>query len=64
LNENITACAVPFWPDPSQGPAAFLCGAQADVLPQALLEKKVGPQLLARVRELERNLGITELRPL
>lgn len=63
-NENINACAVPFWPDPSQGPAAFLCGAQADILPQALLEKKVGPRLLARVRELERSLGITELRPL
>jgi hypothetical protein len=29
-----------------------------------LLEKKVGPQLLTRVRELERSLGISELRPL
>ena len=63
-NENINACAVPFWPDPAQGPAAFLCGAQADILPRALLEKKVGPLLLARVRELERSLGISELRPL
>lgn len=63
-NENINACAVPFWPDPSQGPAAFLCGAHQDILPRALLEKQVGPLLLARVRELERSLGITELRPL
>jgi DNA-binding IclR family transcriptional regulator len=63
-NENINACAVPFWPDPSQGPAAFLCGAHEDILPRALLEKKVGPLLLARVRELERSLGISELRPL
>jgi DNA-binding IclR family transcriptional regulator len=63
-NENINACAVPFWPDPSQGPAAFLCGAHQDILPRALLTKKVGPLLLSRVRELERSLGITELRPL
>lgn len=63
-NENINACAVPFWPDPSQGPAAFLCGAHEDILPRPLLEKKVGPLLLSRVRELERSLGISELRPL
>jgi DNA-binding IclR family transcriptional regulator len=63
-NENINACAVPFWPDPSQGPAAFLCGAHEDILPRALLQKKVGPLLLSRVRELERSLGISELRPL
>jgi len=63
-NENINACAVPFWPDPSQEAAAFLCGAHSDVLPQSLLEEKVGPLLLGRVRELERSLGISELRPL
>jgi len=63
-NENINACAVPFWPDPSQEPAAFLCGAHEDVLPQSLLEEKFGPLLLGRVRELERSLGISELRPL
>lgn len=63
-NENINACAVPFWPDPSQGPAAFLCGAHEDLLPRGLLEKKVAPRLLARVRELERNLGLDSLRPL
>lgn len=63
-NEHINACAVPFWPDPSQGPAAFLCGAHEDILPRDLLEKKVAPLLLARVRELERNLGLDSLRPL
>lgn len=63
-NENINACAVPFWPEPSQGPAAFLCGAHQDILPRDLLEKKVGPLLLARVRELERNLGLSALRPI
>jgi DNA-binding IclR family transcriptional regulator len=63
-NEHINACAVPFWPDPSQGPAAFLCGAHEDTLPRNLLEKKVAPLLLARVRELERNLGLDTLRPL
>lgn len=63
-NENINACAVPFWPDPSQEPAAFLCGAHQDVLPELTLRKKVGPLLLARVRELERRLGISELRPI
>jgi DNA-binding IclR family transcriptional regulator len=63
-NENINACAVPFWPDASQGPAAFLCGAHQDILPRALVAQKVGPLLLARVRELERSLGISELRPL
>lgn len=63
-NENINACAVPFWADPSEGPAAFLCGAHEDILPRPLLEKTVGPQLLTRVRELERNLGISSLRPL
>lgn len=63
-NENINACAVPFWPEPSQGPAAFLCGAHEDILPREALEKKVAPRLLARVRELERNLGYDSLRPL
>ena len=63
-NENVNACAVPFWPDPSQEPAAFLCGAHEDVLPEAQLNSTVGPLLLARVRELERKLGISELRPL
>jgi DNA-binding IclR family transcriptional regulator len=63
-NENINACAVPFWPDPSQEPAAFLCGAHQDVLPESRLNDEVGPQLLARVRELERSVGISELRPL
>jgi len=55
---------VPFWPDSSQEPAAFLCGAHADVLPQQMLESTIGPLLLARVRELERSLGLSELRPL
>jgi len=63
-NENINACAVPFWPDPSQEPAAFLCGAHTDVMPESKLNETVGPLLLARVRELERTLGIAELRPL
>ena len=63
-NENINACAVPFWPDSSQEPAAFLCGAHEDVLPESRLDQSVGPLLLARVRELERKLGISELRPL
>lgn len=63
-NPNINACAVPFWPDSSQEPAAFLCGAHADVLPRQTLESTTGPRLLARVRELERRLGISELRPL
>ena len=63
-NEKINACAVPFWPDPSQEPAAFLCGAHEDALPNARLDKTVGPLLLSRVRELERRLGISELRPI
>jgi DNA-binding IclR family transcriptional regulator len=63
-NENINACAVPFWPDPSQEPVAFLCGAHEDILPKEMLEGKVGPLLLASVRELERSLGLTALRPL
>jgi DNA-binding IclR family transcriptional regulator len=63
-NENINACSVPFWPDSSQEPAAFLCGAHADELPQETLETVTGPLLLARVRELERKLGLSELRPL
>ena len=63
-NESINACAVPFWPDSSQEPAAFLCGAQADVLSESLLNEEVGPLLLMAVRELERSLGITGLRPL
>jgi DNA-binding IclR family transcriptional regulator len=63
-NENVNACAVPFWPDPSQEPAAFFCGAHQDVLPESSLNDEVGPLLLARVRELERILGISELRPL
>jgi DNA-binding IclR family transcriptional regulator len=63
-NENVNACAVPFWPDSSQEPAAFLCGAHEDVLPETQLNSTVGPLLLTRVRELERKLGISELRPL
>jgi DNA-binding IclR family transcriptional regulator len=63
-NENINACAVPFWPDSPQDPAAFLCGAHADVLPPDALEQTVGPRLLARVRELERTMGIGAFRPL
>lgn len=63
-NPDINACAVPFWPDSSQEPAAFLCGARAEVLSEKNLETTTGPLLLARVRELERNLGLSELRPL
>ena len=63
-NPDINACAVPFWPDSSQEPAAFLCGAHEDVLPRETLETVTGPMLLARVRELERKLGLSELRPL
>lgn len=63
-NPDINACAVPFWPDPSQEPAAFLCGARRDVLPRETLESVTGPLLLARVRDLERKLGLSELRPL
>jgi DNA-binding IclR family transcriptional regulator len=63
-NEHINACAVPFWPEPSQGPAAFLCGAHEDILPAERLDKVVGPMLLARVRELEDRLGLSPLRPL
>lgn len=63
-NEEVNACAVPFWPDPSQEPAAFLCGAREEVLPAARLEKSVGPLLLTRVRELEDKLGLSPLRPI
>lgn len=63
-NEHINACAVPFWPEPALGPAAFLCGAGEEVLPQERLEKVVGPLLLARVRELEAQLGLSPLRPI
>lgn len=63
-NPNVNGCAVPFWPDSSQEPAAFLCGARAEVLSEETLETMTGPLLLARVRELERNLGLSELRPL
>ena len=63
-NRNINGCAVPFWPDSSQEPAAFLCGARADELPEEQLESVTGPLLLARVRELEHRLGLSELRPL
>ena len=63
-NQNINGCAVPFWPDSSQEPAAFLCGAHADELPEETLETVTGPLLLARVRELERKLGLSVLRPL
>lgn len=63
-NESINACAVPFWPDSSGVPAAFLCGAHSDVLSRSKLDKKVGPLLLARVRELERAMGISGFRPL
>ena len=63
-NEHINACAVPFWSEPAQEPAAFLCGAHEDLLPQERLEKEIGPLLLARVRELENTLGLSPLRPL
>lgn len=63
-NPDINGCAVPFWPDSSREPAAFLCGARAEVLSKENLENTTGPLLLARVRELERNLGLSELRPL
>jgi DNA-binding IclR family transcriptional regulator len=63
-NESINACAVPFWPDPSQGPAAFICGASDDVLPPKHLQKVVGPMLLSRVRDLEAQLGLNPLRPI
>jgi DNA-binding IclR family transcriptional regulator len=56
-NPNINACSVPFWPDPSQEPVAFLCGANIDLLSQSLLEKTTGPLLLKYVRKLERSLG-------
>jgi DNA-binding IclR family transcriptional regulator len=63
-NEHINACAVPFWPEPSQGPAAFLCGAHEEILPADRLEKVIGPMLLSRVRELEDKLGLSPLRPI
>jgi len=62
-NANINACAVPFWPDPPQEPVAFLCGANNDTMTKARLRNSVGPLLLKSVRQLERSLGISNLRP-
>ena len=63
-NEQINGCAVPFWPEPSLGPAAFLCGAHQEILPRKHLEKDIGPLLLTRVRQLEDKLGLSALRPI
>lgn len=62
-NPNINACAVPFWHDPAQEPAAFLCGANVDVLSEEDILQTSGPLLLAAVRDLERGIGITHIRP-
>lgn len=61
-NPNINACSVPFWPDRSQDPVAFLCGANAEEMPRARLEKSIGPLLLKNVLNLERSLGISNLK--
>jgi DNA-binding IclR family transcriptional regulator len=62
-NPGINACSVPFWPDTSQAPMAFLCGATIENMPQARLEKSVAPQLLKQVHNLDRSLGLSNLRP-
>lgn len=62
-NPDINACAVPFWPEPTAEPAAFLCGAHADILPRDTLLSEIAPDLLARVRDLESSLGLGRARP-
>ena len=42
---------------------AFLCGATIENMPQARLEKSVAPQLLKQVHNLDRSLGLSNLRP-
>ena len=61
-NPEINACAVPFQPEPSLDPVAFLCGANSDGLTQQQLEKSVGPLLRKFVRKLENSLGIPGIR--
>jgi DNA-binding IclR family transcriptional regulator len=61
-NRDINACAVPFQPEPSLDPVAFLCGASSDAFNQQQLESTVGPLLLKTVRKLESSLGIPGIR--
>ena len=60
-NPDINACAVPFRPDPSREPVAFLCGANADEMSARQIKKTVGPGLLKSVRKLEQAIGISSL---
>jgi len=62
-NPRINACAVPFWPEPSQEPVVFLCGANTESLSRQRLERTVGPSLVKCVRKLEQSLGIPNYRP-
>jgi len=61
-NSDINACAVPFQPEPSLDPVAFLCGANSDSFNEQQVLKTVGPLLLKTVRKLENSLGIPGIR--
>jgi len=55
---DINACSVPFRPDPSQEPVAFLCGSNKEDFTQKQLKTTVAPLILKAVRTLETGLGI------
>lgn len=57
-NSDVNACAVPFVPDQTGLPFAFLCGAMKDELDADRLAQDVGPKLIAKVSVLKVMLGL------
>ncbi|MFQ1699990.1 IclR family transcriptional regulator [Loktanella agnita] len=57
-NEDVNACAVPFVPDQTGLPFAFLCGAMKSEMDATRLSEQVGPKLITKVNALKALLGL------
>lgn len=59
-NAEVNACAVPFVPDQTGLPFAFLCGAGMDEMDADRIHNDVGPKLIAKVNALKVMLGLSQ----
>ena len=59
-NAEVNACAVPFVPDQTGLPFAFLCGAGQDEMDQDRIHREIGPKLIAKVNALKVVMGLPQ----
>ncbi|KJZ18433.1 IclR family transcriptional regulator [Loktanella sp. S4079] len=59
-NAEVNACAVPFVPDQTGLPFAFLCGAGMDEMPKERIHEEIGPKLITKVNALKVMLGLPQ----